>query len=49
MDEHIYNKDFTPAEGLMEIGQKVQSWEGDEVVNIQPLFNWLRVVGCKER
>ena len=45
----FYNKDLTPAEGLMEIDQKVQLWEDDEVVNIQPLLNWLRVAGCKER
>ena len=45
----FFNKDLTPAEGLMEIDQKVQSWEDDEVVSIQPLLNWLRVGGCKER
>ena len=45
----FFNKDLTPAEGLLEIGKIIHSWDDEEIVAIQPLLNWLRAANCKER
>ena len=47
--EIFFNKDLTPAEGLLEIGNIIYSWDDEEIVAIQQLLNWLRAANCKER
>ena len=44
-----FNKDLRPAEGLLEVGKIIYSWDNEKIVAIQPLLNWLRASNCKER